>query len=251
MNEQKKLTIGMAGFTIIIFICFGIIIVTEKTAPIFAPRIDKKLTEYINKNYTEEKNNFELKDTIYTETKFKKIINSKDNENLYFTLTYNNKKITDTYKRDYLEGKTLITTLSKKLEKDISKLTYNKTSVSFTNNLNKYSETIKEKIIAEDNIKKLRIYNISQEIETSWDSNVIATHIEKIENKLKINDYNPKYYEITITNNLDIAQSIKIKNLTSSIIENKIMLTQIIDDIIKNKETDILKEQNITYKILN
>ena len=43
MKEQRKLTIGMAIFTFIVFISFGVILLNEKSAPYFEPRIEKKL----------------------------------------------------------------------------------------------------------------------------------------------------------------------------------------------------------------
>ena len=108
MKEQKKLTIKMAIFTFIIFVCFGIIILNEKSAPYYASRIHKKLLTYLNETYKDEINTFSIDDTKYKNTKYTLKVKSKENKNLYFIVTYNSKKITDTYKEDYLEGKTLI-----------------------------------------------------------------------------------------------------------------------------------------------
>ena len=44
-------------------------------------------------------------------------VTNKLNKNHYFYITYSNKKITDTYKEDYLEGRTLLTKTSNNLEK--------------------------------------------------------------------------------------------------------------------------------------
>ena len=57
MKEQKKLTIGMGIFSFIIFVSFGVIILNEKTAPLYSTRIDTKFSEYINKNYKDIANN--------------------------------------------------------------------------------------------------------------------------------------------------------------------------------------------------
>ena len=51
MKEQKKLTLGMAIFSFIVFVSFGVIILNEKTAPLYSTRIDTKFSEYINTNY--------------------------------------------------------------------------------------------------------------------------------------------------------------------------------------------------------
>ena len=61
MKEQKKLTIKMAIFTFIIFVCFGIIILNEKSAPYYASRIHKKLLTYLNETYKDEINRLKAK----------------------------------------------------------------------------------------------------------------------------------------------------------------------------------------------
>ena len=101
MKEQRKLTIGMTIFTFIVFISFGVILLNEKSAPYFAPRIEKKLINYINQKYKNELDNFNIGKTKYTKTKYELKVESKENKNLYFIVTYYNKKITDTYKSDY------------------------------------------------------------------------------------------------------------------------------------------------------
>ena len=98
MKEQKKLTIKMAIFTFIIFVCFGIVILNEKSAPYYASRIHKKLLTYLNETYKDEINTFSIDDTKYKNTKYTLKVKSKENKNLYFIVTYNSKKITDTYK---------------------------------------------------------------------------------------------------------------------------------------------------------
>ena len=39
------------------------------------------------------------------------------NKNHYFYIKYSNKKITDTYKEDYIQGKSLLNEIQKNLEK--------------------------------------------------------------------------------------------------------------------------------------
>ena len=50
-------------------------------------------------------------------------ITCKKNKDLYFYLTYKNGKITDTYKEDYLEGKSLLNNLNNKMTKEINNKT--------------------------------------------------------------------------------------------------------------------------------
>ena len=70
MKEQKKLTLGMAIFTFIIFVAFGVVILNEKSAPYFIPRIEKKLLTYIDEKYKDEKEDFTISKTKYEKTKY-------------------------------------------------------------------------------------------------------------------------------------------------------------------------------------
>ena len=64
---------------------------------------------------------------------------------------------------------------------------------------------------------------------------------------LEKNNFTPKNYTITITNINDITNSIKIYNLKSSLLENN-KLHIIINDIINNNQSSIIKENKITYE---
>ncbi len=251
MKEQKKLTIKMAIFTFIIFVSFGIIILNEKTAPYYATRIHKKLLTYINEKYKEEINDFNIQETKYKNTKYILKIESNKNKNLYFKITYNNKKITDSYKKDYLEGKTLITYLEKNLEKDLKNKYNQEFNIIFLKNLNKYSEDIKNSIITKNTFKNIQIYTLETNINSKWTPSSINEKIMKLHSKLKNDNITPKNYNFTITNTNDITTSVKINNITAEQIENITLLNNIISDIIKDEESDILKENNITYKYLN
>ena len=177
-------------------------------------------------------------------------VTSRENKNLYFYITYNNDKITDTYKKDYLEGNTIINKIKKDLEKDISNNLKIKTNVEIDTKLNDFTDQIKEKIINED-IKKIKIYYIETNINIDkWNNESITQDINSIINKIYSKDYNPKYINITITNNNDITESYKINNLNKDFINNKSNI-QIISDIINEKETSLLKENKISFKKLN
>ena len=109
MKEQKKLEMQMFLLFIIVFIFFGTITLTIKLGGFMTPKIDKKLNNYVEKNYKEIKNDITIENTKYIEkdsTYRKKIINKK-NKDLYFYVNYKNKKIKSTYKKDYQEASTL------------------------------------------------------------------------------------------------------------------------------------------------
>jgi len=249
MNKQRRLLYGQALFTILIMVSLTLIIINEKKNIILIPKIEKKIDSYIEENYNDLKNINKSKITIKN-NKYIVKISSKKNKNLYFYITYSNNKITDTYKKDYLEGKTLLKKIEKNLEEDIFNKINIKSKVIIDNKLNNYTDQIKEKIIKED-IKEIKIYNIETSTNINkWNKNDITNNINTIINKIYSNNYNPKSISITITNNEDITESYKINNLNKDFINNK-SNTQIINDIINNKETNLLKENNISFDKLN
>lgn len=247
MNEGKKLTIQMALFFLVTFVLFGTIIIKEKQNIIFLPKIENSISKYMNDTYQDlslEKDKITEENNVFT----MKVKNIK-NKNHYFYIKYSNKKITDTYKTDYLEGKTILNHLSTKLEKDIYKETNITSKVSFDNKFNNYSEKV-QKLLLEENIKTLKVYTIEKEITTSWEINNITKTISDTMTTLEKKQFTPKNYTFIITNEKDITQSIKINNLKSSLInENK--LQTIISDIISNNKSIILTENKITYEYLN
>ena len=249
MNKQRRLLYGQALFTILIMVSLTLIIINEKKNIILIPKIEKKIDSYIEEKYNDLKNINKSKITIKN-NKYIVKISSEKNKNLYFYITYSNNKITDTYKKDYLEGKTLLNKIEKNLEEDIFNKINIKSKVIIDNKLNNYTDQIKEKIIKED-IKEIKIYNIETSTNINkWNENDITNNINTIINKIYSNNYNPKSISITITNNEDITESYKINNLNKDFINNK-SNTQIINDIINNKETNLLKENNISFDKLN
>ena len=247
MNEGKKLTLQMAIFFLVVFVLFGTIVIKEKKNILFLPKIENSITNYISTNYNDlglETDEVTEKDNVFS----MKVKNPK-NKNHYFYITYSNKKISDTYQSDYLEGKTLLDHLSNKLEKEIEDKTNTKYNVIFDNTLNNYSEKVQEQLLSEE-INTLKIYTIEQEINTVWEENTITTKISDTMTTLEQNDFTPKNYTIIVTNKNDITQSVKISNLKSSLINND-NLSTIISDIINDRTTDILKTNKITYEYLN
>lgn len=251
MKEQKKLIYGMSLLFLTIFVFFGVIIVNVKTPSLKIPKVKEKLETYLNENYKEETENLSLEDIEYKNLKYIGKVTYKNNKNHYFNIYYENKKITDTYKKDYLEGTNILNYHKNFLEKEISKKTNIKVKVTMSNKLNKYTKEIQDIIINSKNIKKLKIYDLEQSI---YVEDLQVLNITKaIKNNIsyyKKLDINPKSYTFIITNKNDITKALNIKNITNEIVENN-NLDTIIDVIINKKNKEILDIYNITYEYLN
>ena len=250
MKEQKKLTLGMAIFTFIIFVSFGVIILNEKSAPYFAPKIEKKLIDYLKTEYKDEYNDFDIGTTIYSKTKYNLKVTAK-NKNLYFNIFYDNKKITDTYEKDYKQGKTLLNSITKKIEDELKNKYNQDFNIIMSKSLDEYSKQIQDNLILKNDLKSLKIYTLETTITSKWNTNDIGSKIIKLNNNLKEENLTPKSYNITIINSKDATKSVKISNLTTEIIEDSTLLSSIISDIIKNENSELLKQNNITYKYFN
>ena len=208
MTTENKLKLEMSVFFLFVFVAFGSIIAIEKLAPINNKKIQKKLESYINKNYKKEKENFDIGDIKYKNTKYELKVYNKDNHKLYFTLFYNkNRKIESTYKKDYLEGNNYLKYLNKKLTNEINKKKHEDYEVKF-DKLNSYNKYNKEKIIK--------------------------------------NKINPDKYIFTIYSEKDNKNELIIKNLNQEII-NSNEFNQIISDIINKRNTNLIKNHKIKY----
>ena len=248
---MKKLTIQMTIFFFIIFVIFGIIVTNEKIAPLNNKKIDEKFNKYILKNYKDLHSEFNIEKTEYIKTKYKAKISNKANNHLYFYLYYSNKKITSTYKKDYLEGKTLISYTEKKLKTILKQKTNKNYKVAINKKLNQYTSHIKENLQNQNKIETLKIYTIYDELLlNNYNTETISNELINLDESLNKKNITPKDYTIIITNKKNIAESIKIFNITPEVIKSKYLNT-IIDDIINNNKSNILNKNNITYKKLN
>lgn len=248
MKEQHKLTIQMAFFFLIIFVIFGTIILKEKQDILFLPKIETKLNEYLTTNYSSL--NLKTSKIKSKNNKFTMKVMNPTNNNLYFYITYHNKKITDTYEKDYQEGNTLINYLNKEIEKIIKEKTNDNYKVKINNTYDNFSSKIKETLLKEEKLESLKIYTLEKELTTSWDSQTITKTISTIMTTLETENITPKNYTFIINDKDDITKSVKITNLTTKSIENN-NLSIIINDIINDNKTSILSENNITYEYLN
>ena len=246
MRQDKKLMLGMTILFLITFIFFGTLVTTEKLAPYYTDKIKERFENYIKENYKEENNNLKIGKISYKNQQYKAKVSNKNNKDLYFTITYQNKEITDTYKKDYLEGKTLLNELEKNLEERIKENTDQSVTISIPLSLDKYTNKIQENLI-NNNLENTKIYDIEFTINSNIEITSIVNKIEEIVTELSSMNIYPNHYNITIKNR---NNKLTINNLTNNTIE-KTTLTKIISDIITNNESDIIKTNNISYQYTN
>ncbi len=213
------------------------------------PRINKKIDEYIEKNYKDNKNDFLKSDLTYKATKYTMKITNKNNKNHYFYIYYQNKKIKDTYKIDYLEGKTLLKHIKSKLEKEVLEKTKTNVTVEIISKLNDYTSSVKERIIKEDHLLELPFYTLEKELLIDiWNEKNISDDIINMINKYQEKEITPKYYRITITNNNNIKESITINQITTDFIDNEEKELIIKDILENNNNSTMLKKYKITIQ---
>lgn len=248
--KMRKLKIQYTIFVMLICIAFGSIVLTEKLRPIRNDDIDKKLQVYIEENYKDLKD-ITTEDTYYANLKYNKKVMNKNNENYYFMIYYEKRKITDTYKKDYVEGNKFLRHIEKAINTQINEKVKGNYEITINTKLNKFNDEIKEKIIKEENLKSLKIYNLEIKFKSVIEEqNIINLIIGKVD-KLEKNNVYPKTYSIVLTDKEDNTKSIKITGLTSEIIKSE-SFNSIISDIINdNKESELLNENNIKYEHLN
>ena len=97
MSTKNSLLISRGLFTIFIVVTFGLIIMNEKSTDLFKNKADKIINDYINENYEENQPNFILEETTINNKTYIKKVKSKENNNHYFYVKYNKKKLSDTY----------------------------------------------------------------------------------------------------------------------------------------------------------
>ena len=250
MKQQQKLTFSMGLFFLIVFVIFGTIILNEKKELLFMSKIEDKLNTYLEVNYNE------LKNTTTTSISFKNkayvmTVKSNQNENLYFTINYKDKNITDTYEEDYIKGKTYLKYLEKEISNNIKQILNKEYKIKILTPLDSMTSKVKEKVIKEENLTSLKIYTLETELVIeNWNQYYITTKLTNLINNIESNQITPKNYTITIINKNIIYESIKINNLTKKIIENN-LLKQTINDILNNVNSELLKQENITFKHFN
>ena len=174
----------------------------------------------------------------------------KENKHLFFYVTYKNKKISDTYKKDYQEGRTLLNHINKENEKTIYNKTNQKCKVFAISTLDKYTEKVRKELINEKNLYSLKYYYIEKELQiNNWTPQDISNEITSYINLNIGSNIHPKYYKIIVTNNKDITNSIELSNITENFVSND--NEKIINDIINKNDSNELKDSKIKYRFLN
>ena len=251
-KQQQKLKMQMFIFTVFIFVAFSLIIVKEKTSTILIPKVENKINNYINEKYKEKKNYFNTSKVTYKTPKYLMKVTNKINNNYYFYIYYQDKKITDTYKKDYLEGKSILKHSTKEIQKEVNKITNdNKYIISIDNKLNDFSNEIQNRIINEENLSNLRIYNIEKEYKVEKINNETLSKIIKEEiSTLEEENITPRTYKFILTEKKDITNSLEVSNITYKFINNS-SYNEIINDIINDNHSKLIKNANIKFKYLN
>lgn len=250
MKEQDKLTLQMILLFFVIFVFFGVIIVNEKISPLKIPKVTEKLETYLNENYKDIINDINIGTTEYKNMKYESKISNKKNSNLYFYLYYEDKKITDTYKKDYVEGKTIINYQEKQIKKNIKNKTGSNFEIKILKTLDKYTDNIKEKIINSEDPETIKIYNLKANItlDEFKESNIEKT-LKHFDNNLKDKNITPKNYTFNIQ---DPEDETKVLSLTidSKTIESN-DFNAIINAIINKKKSNLIDTYEVTYEYLN
>ena len=251
LTSKNSLILGRAIFTMIVIVALGLIVMNEKGGAIFTPKIKSKMQKYIDKNYDSIKEKLATSKVEYEDGKFKMKLTSTKNKNYYFYILYTNKKITDTYKKDYIEGKSILSYTEKQLSKKIKEKTNITTQVNIIQTLDKFSEKIQDRIIKQENLLQLKFYTLktSMEIE-EWTKEGISNEITTLLSTMAKNEITPKNYTIEITSKKDITKSIEISNITEEFKTNE-NKEEIIEHIITDNNSELLKENKIEYKNQN
>ncbi len=251
MKEQNKLLFARNIFACLLFFSLAMIVFFEKKDLLLSKKVQKQMNNYIETHYSNLKNNVTIGKISFKKNTYTIKITSKDNKNLYFFINNKKKKITDTYQKDYYEGKTLLDTLPKKLEKDIKDLTHTSVNVKIVTTLDQHIKSIQERIMKEDNLLQLKFYSIEKTILIeNWNEDTITKSIIETINIYNEKDITPKYYTLNLMNKSNMNDSLQISNLTEDFISNP-KKKQIIIDILNDNNSKLLKENNITYQSIN
>ena len=249
MKKQKKLLFARNIFFFFIIIIFTIIIMSEKKDTILIPKATKKITSYIENKYN--KDDFKLGDVSYKNNKYTMKVSSKENNKRYFFIYYTKTGITDSYQNDYIEGKSFLSNLKKDLEKSIKSIVNTKVTVEIPTTLDQYTDTVRKRILNEDNLLELKFYIIKEELLIKkWDPVEIEKQIEQCITKYTNSNITPKSFTIIINNDNEITESIEINNLTTDFINNPSKI-EIINDILNDNNSILLKTNKITYVYKN
>lgn len=161
-KKMNKLMIGQALLFGLIIIFFGIIIANEKIPSLKSKSVEEDISLYYEENYGDldlREGKLEYNDdNSYSITYY-----NKDYEDLNFTITSLNNKITDNYEDNYIKGKSIIEKSEKlvleKYNEIFGNTNYENIKINFKD-LDKYNDA--EVIdILEGNIYNTGYYSVS------------------------------------------------------------------------------------------
>lgn len=253
-KKQQNLILQMGFLYLIVILLLGLILISEKRKEVIIPQVEKKLKEYINENYQ----NKNIKENKITYNKQKEIytikIENKQNNDLYFFVKYDykTKKITSTYKKDYIEGKSLTTNIEKSLNKKLvekqKKLpsTFKNVRITYKTKLSESTKSIKEELLNKNYTLPLYTINLEDNI-SKLTEEILLKKLKTINNYFKNINIVPKDYNIILNNKTTPTKSINI-NIDQETLNNN--LETICNLIINNKQIE-LEQYNIKYKYLN
>ncbi len=236
--SKNKLIIEMAIFTAFLFVSFSLIIINEKSKDFLAPKVEEKFKKYIDKTYSSKKQEFKYKKTKYNRKleRFEMKIENTTNSNLYFMLYYKNKKITSSYKKDYVEGKTLLSYWQNNIEKKINSKKYPEVKALFSKNLNQYNNDDYRLLLTSKEPNYLPSYELTVTLEVAkLDKVKITQAINDFYIYIKGKNISPKYFNFKVICS-STQDSINIKKLSESDILSS--LDEIIRDIILKKSSN-------------
>ena len=231
-KKQNTLIIQMGIFFLIIILSLGLITINEISPKMKLKKVDTKLNEYIDNNYNSIINDINIGDTKFQEN------------------TYS-KKITSTYQKDYVEGKTLSNNITKYLNKNITKkinkdtLGIDKISISFNTKLNNCNDIIKESLLKKE--YQLPLYTINITKKTPLTEHTINTELQNLDTYFKQNNILAKEYNLTFIDNTNYTNTLNIIIKSDIIKEN----SPVISNAIINNNRTILNKYNVIIKYLN
>ena len=203
-RKMNSLMIGQALLFGLIIVFFGIIIVREKVPSLKSKNVEEDINLYYEDNYydldvTKGDLEYNKSDNSYSITYYDKAY-----EELNFTITYLNNKITDNYKDNYVKGKDVLKRASKDVldkYKDIfSNTNYENIKVEFKD-LDEYSKA--EVIdILEGNIYNTGYYSVSYYVKVDSLDDVYLNNLINSFNSIALsNGLNTNNYSVTFDNN--------------------------------------------------
>lgn len=206
MNKRKmnSLMLGQALLFGIIIVFFGIIIVREKVPSLKSKNVEEDINAYYEENYSDL-------DVAKGDLRYNKDDNSygityydKDYEELKFTITSLNNKITDNYEENYVKGKEVLGNASEKVldkyEEIFKNTNFQNIKVEFKD-FDKYSDA--EVIdILEGNIYNTGYYSVSYYVKVdSLDDVYLNNLINSFNSIAASNGLGANNYSVTFDNN--------------------------------------------------